>query len=338
MTGVQTCALPLYVDALPFFSVLEGLLVGNVNLLKSPLTDGGLSVSLFEKLIEIEPKIKPYLYVFDVPSTDVATIQKLIDLSNAVVIWGGDQAISALRHLVPPNVKLIEWGHKLSFAYVSAGMVKCFMNKHNVLDAQQINDTFDEIAYNMCDTDQLYCNSAQGIYADTSDQALLTEMGAYYLERLRRMADAHKRALPIGVRAKTALSRYTESLEALTQNKTLFTTDTISVLVKPDSLLEGSIQFRNCWMKPLPIDQLISTLAPHKGHLQTVGLACLPDEREALTDTLLKAGLVHIKSPKQMSALNLEEPHDGAYPLRLYARNVPAARNVPGNFLQVDMN
>ena len=166
------------VDALPFFSVLEGLLVGNVNLLKSPLTDGGLSVSLFEKLIEIEPKLKPYLYVFDVPSTDVVTIQKLIDLSNAVVIWGGDQAISALRHLVPPNVKLIEWGHKLSFAYVSAGMVKCFMNKHDASDSQRINDAFDEIAYNMCDTDQLYCNSAQGIYVDTSDQALLTEMGA----------------------------------------------------------------------------------------------------------------------------------------------------------------
>lgn len=317
------------VDALPFFSVLEGLLVGNVNLLKSPLTDGGLSVFLFEKLIAIEPKIKPYLHVFDVSSTDVMTIKQLIDLSNAVVIWGGDHAITALRNLVPPNVKLIEWGHKLSFAYVSSGLVKCFMNKQNAADAQQINDVFDEIAYNMCDTDQLYCNSAQGIYVDSDDFELIKQMGSYFCHRLNKMSALHPRSLDTRVKAKTTLSVYTEQLEALLNDKVVYTSEklTTSVLVKKDSKLEPSIQFRNCWIKPLPENQIIGTLAPHKGHLQTVGLACLPQEREALRDKLLKAGLVQVKTPMNMSTLHLDEPHDGEYPLRLYTRNMP------GNFL-----
>lgn len=310
------------VDALPFFSVLEGLLVGNVNLLKSPLTDGGLTELVFEKLIEVEPKIKPYVYIFDVPSTDVATIEKLIALSNAVVIWGGDQAIVALRQLVPPQVKLIEWGHKLSFAYLSAGMVTCFINRQNASDAQQINAAFDEIAYNMCDTDQLYCNSAQGIYVDSADMTLITEMGAYYLERFKQMAHTHKRELPLGILAQTTLACCTEQLESVTQEKTFFGAQGVSVTVKSDSALETSIQFRNCWMKPLPTDQLIRTLAPHKEHLQTMGLACLPHEQQMLSERLLTAGLVRIKTPKQMSELNLAEPHDGEYPLRLYTKRV----------------
>ncbi|MDD3130069.1 MAG: acyl-CoA reductase, partial [Candidatus Izemoplasmatales bacterium] len=63
------------VDVLPAYSVIEGLLVGNINILKLPSGDRGVSVKLLSELIKIEPKIKSYVYVFDVPSTETEALK-----------------------------------------------------------------------------------------------------------------------------------------------------------------------------------------------------------------------------------------------------------------------
>ena len=62
------------VDLLPAYSVVEGLLVGNINILKLPTGDNGLSILLLKELIKEAPILKDYIYVFDVPSTEVETI------------------------------------------------------------------------------------------------------------------------------------------------------------------------------------------------------------------------------------------------------------------------
>ena len=78
------------VDVLPAYSVVEGLLAGNINILKLPMGDSGLSVKLLTELIKVRPEISDYVYVFDVPSTDTENIKHLADLSDAIVVWGGD--------------------------------------------------------------------------------------------------------------------------------------------------------------------------------------------------------------------------------------------------------
>ena len=76
------------VDILPAYSVVEGLLSGNINILKLPMGDSGLSVKLLYELIQIEPELSDYIYVFDVPSTETVTLTKLAKLCNGVVVWG----------------------------------------------------------------------------------------------------------------------------------------------------------------------------------------------------------------------------------------------------------
>ena len=63
-------------DGLPAFSVLEGLLTGNVNILKLPQADNGITIEILRRLIEIEPELMPFLYVFDTPSTDLAAMKR----------------------------------------------------------------------------------------------------------------------------------------------------------------------------------------------------------------------------------------------------------------------
>lgn len=142
-------------DGLPAFSVLEGLLTGNINILKLPELDGGISVNILMELINIEPCLAEYIYVFDYSSKDEKSISKLIQASDAVVVWGGDAAVTALRHMVGPTIKLIEWGHKVSFAFVT--------------DKGITNEALRGLARSICRTDQLLCSSCQGIYLDSDD-------------------------------------------------------------------------------------------------------------------------------------------------------------------------
>ena len=137
------------VDVLPAYSVIEGLLSGNVNILKLPMGDSGFSVKLLYELISIEPLLSDYVYVFDVPSTETETLKKLADLCDGIVVWGGDAAVKAARNMSDVNTKIISWGHKLSFAYAE-------------LDAG--DEQLENLAQSICDTNQLLCSSCQGIF------------------------------------------------------------------------------------------------------------------------------------------------------------------------------
>ena len=58
-------------DFLPAYSLAEGLMTGNINILKLPSADNGLSLKLILQLIEYRPALKDYIYVFDTASTDI---------------------------------------------------------------------------------------------------------------------------------------------------------------------------------------------------------------------------------------------------------------------------
>ncbi len=47
------------VVALSVMSIIEGLLTGNINILKLPSYEGGISIKLLKALVEIEPLLKP---------------------------------------------------------------------------------------------------------------------------------------------------------------------------------------------------------------------------------------------------------------------------------------
>ena len=90
-------------DGLPAFSVAEGLATGNINILKLPQADNGLTLTILEALLEIEPRLADYLYVFDTPSSDVGAIQKMAALSDGIVVWGGETAVAAVRRFAHPG-------------------------------------------------------------------------------------------------------------------------------------------------------------------------------------------------------------------------------------------
>jgi hypothetical protein len=294
-------------DALPAFSVLEGLLTGNINILKLPAAEGGISVRLLSELIKIEPSLSEYIYVFDYSSKDITHIEKLVSVSDAVVVWGGDEAVSAVRRLSKPNIKIIEWGHKISFAYLTKkGMTA---------------EKLEGLAQNIARTGQLLCSSCQGIFLNTEDPDEVYAFCGSFLPVLER-ACAESPYNNIRIRAQTALELYCAELEGIYGGKKVFRGENCGLIAYADSLLVPAVKFGNAWVKPLKRENLLSVLRPYKNHLQTVGLLCGEDEREELARTLFKTGVVRVCPGEKMSETYPGAPHDGEYPLSRYVKIV----------------
>lgn len=291
------------VDGLPAYSVVEGLLAGNINILKLPTGDSGLSIRLLKELIDVEPAIKDYVYVFDVPSTEINTLQIFADIADGVVVWGGDAAVEAAKKMTGITTKLISWGHKLSFAYAT----------QNATDEQLF-----ALAKHICATNQVLCSSCQGIYFDTDNLEELDAFAQRFFEIFRK-ANQTSHPLDIGMCGKNTIRIYNELLE--NPNKKIYYADGISVFVEEDSNLALSMLFRNVWIKRLKKENIILNLKKHKNHLQTCGLLCGNEEKEELAHLLASAGIVRITSG-DMARMVAGEAHDGTYPLQEYSRIV----------------
>lgn len=296
------------VDGLPAFSVFEGLLTGNINILKLPEVDGGISIRLLMELIEIEPKLAEYIYVFDYSSKDEKSISKLIKAADAVVVWGSDIAANAMWRMVDPDTKLIEWGQKISFAYITKGGI----------DDEKLRG----LAYNICSTEQLLCNSCQGIFIDTDDMEEVYSFCEYFLPILDDMSLEFPTHNSIGTVSQITLELYNEELESIYDHRRTYRRNTCSIIAYKDSDLELSIKYRNCWVKPLPREKLLKTLQHYKNHLQTVALLCEEAERSSLIKMLAKTGIVRISGGDKMSSTYCGAAHDGEYSLRRYTKIV----------------
>lgn len=294
------------VDALPAYSVIEGLLAGNINILKLPSGDVGVSVKLLHELIQIEPKLTEFIYVFDVPSTEVESIKALAEIADGIVVWGGDVAVKAAYQMASVTQKIIPWGHKLSFAYATPNCT---------------DDDLEALVHHICETNQVLCSSAQGVFLDTNDLEVLNTFSDRFYHIFDRVSKTHKE-VPIGMRGRNNIELYYESLIQKETEKRILKGKGFSVVTSKDNELTLSMLFRNVWVKRLPRDEIITNLKPHKNHLQTVALMCLDKDLDELSNRLASAGLVRITKPIDMSRMNVGEAHDGTYALREYTRIV----------------
>ncbi|MBO7121359.1 MAG: hypothetical protein J6V79_03090 [Bacilli bacterium] len=292
------------VDLLPAYSVVEGLLVGNINILKLPTGDNGMSIRLLQELIKESPILKDYIYVFDVPSTEVETIKQLANLADATIVWGGDMAQKAARTFVDIHSSIISWGHKISFTYVDK----------NVTDEE-----LKALCESICATNQLFCSSSQGIYVNTDD---VNELKALAERILPLFAETSKKmgTLPLTMKAKNSLLIYNEKLEG-NADKVLMK-DGVSIIVKEDNKLELSFLFQNIWIKPLKKEDIIKVLKPNKNLLQTVSINKLIEGKKEISSLLAKAGATRITALGDNSRMLAGESHDGEYALRRYIRVV----------------
>lgn len=291
-------------EGIAAYSVIEGLLAGNINLVKLPSSDHGITEFLLKELTEIEPLLKEYVCLFSIRSGDVA-MKMIASLADAVIVWGGDDAVKAVRALAGPNQKVIEWGHKISFAYITSSGIS--------------DENMKALSEHIVQTRQLFCSSCQGIYLDGFQKKEIADFCRKMLCFLMEAVEKNPE-YDIAWTAKCTLNKYTYMLER--KGVKAWGGKGINLLYCRNQALEPAIKYGNIWVKTLSRPEVVPVLKKYHGYLQTVGLVCNEEERQVLSELFIKAGATNIRDAKNMSSVNLEDSHDGEYPLRRYTKIV----------------
>lgn len=295
-------------------SVVEGLLAGNVNILKTSGGDTQLAQHLLAELAGLDPTgaIAARVIVLRFPSARQEWLSLMCAPADAVAVWGGESAVEGVAAHVPPGCRLVEWGHRISFAYLTR-------------DTWDDPGTLGALADDVCLYEQQACAGPQVVYLDTADEA---EVFAFAERFARVLATRDPAVAPHAPDpAEEAELTTTELVARLEEHLGLtrvFAAPDGSWRVMADTrpALTASPLHRSVWVKPLPRKQLTRTLRPMRRYLQTMGLAAGRGDTAELSRVALTAGVTRVTPVGAMHTSYSGEPHDGVYALQRYSRRV----------------
>ncbi|MFJ2280256.1 aldehyde dehydrogenase family protein [Pseudomonas sp. NPDC087803] len=295
---------------LAFCAVIESLLCGNVNWLRPSSSDGGFTAQLLQALLDCDPSGQLNGHVAVLPAT-TGQIGQLCQHADGVSAWGGDSALQAIRRQLPAGCRWIDWGHRISFVYLTPSVVSPAL-----LDA-----VVDEV----CRFDQQACSSPQWLLVDSDDSAVLGEIGEQLAAAFERRAGQWPALTPTLAEASqittgTAMARLAQSFAGHTGR--VWQAPGWRVIWRHDRQLEPSALFRSLLLKPLPRERLSAGLLPWRNVLQSCALLCPEAQLAELAQTLIAAGVTRIAPIDAIHDGYDGEPHDGVYALQRLSRRV----------------
>lgn len=295
---------------LPFFAVLESLLVGNVNWLRPSVRDQGLNTRLLQAFLQCDRsgELANHVAVLPVAKAELA---RLMHYADGVSAWGGSAALKAIRDQLPDGCRWIPWGHKVSFAWLVP----------EVVDESALDALADEV----CRLDQQACSSPQVVFVDSDDADTLRELGGQLAAAMQRrhaqwpaLSPSEQEAAQ--VTTKLALAELDHAF-ADTRGQ-VWKGQGWQIVLEQVMALEPSPLFRTILLRPLPRQAVMHALRPWRTRLQTCGLVCAAHEFAHLSQLLLAAGVDRVASVQTMHDGYSGEPHDGVYALSMFARRV----------------
>ena len=159
---------------LPFFSSVEGILAGNINVIKTARGAHKVAMAMVEKLCEIDESLCPYFYIFPLSSKDSELLSNMFALCNGIAVWGSDSATQGVRKLAPAGVKIIEWGNRISFAYFT---------KNGVTE-----EALKGLCEDVCVNDQQACSAPQLVYFEADNKEELIDFAKKLMEVLKEVS------------------------------------------------------------------------------------------------------------------------------------------------------
>lgn len=294
---------------LPFFSSVEGILTGNINLIKTPSGAHKIAMKLVEKLCEIDETLCPYFYVFPLSSKDTDLLKEMFSLCSTVAVWGSDKAVAGVRSAAPSGVDIVEWGNRISFAYITK----------NGCSAEVLRGLCEDV----CVNDQQACSAPQVVYYETDSRDELLSFAKDLMQVLQEVSDTYPlHPMSAAEQAEiTAQSRMCR-LEEIMCDAALLEGNNCRLFVKFDNELCASPLYRTLIVKAINRKDVVSVLRPFRAYLQSVGLACTGDELVELSHLMYAGGVTRITKPGLMMAGYTGEPHDGVYAMTRYLKRV----------------
>lgn len=299
---------------LPFFSSVEGILTGNINLIKTATGGHKVAMKMVEKLCQIDETLCPYFYVFPLSSKDEDLLREMFTLCNTIAVWGSDAATAGVRRLAPAGIRIVEWGNRISFAYFTK--------------SGDQREQLKGLAEDVCVNDQQACSAPQLVFYETDSREAMEDFARRLMAVLQNVSDTYP-LHPMSQAEQAELTTQSQlcHLDELMGEAKLFNGNGCRIFVQYDNTLCASPLYRTLIVKPIRREELISVLRPFRSYLQSVGLACSREEIAELSTLLIAGGVNRITEPGLMMSGYTGEPHDGVYALPQYLKRVSLISN-----------
>jgi phenylacetate-CoA ligase len=290
-------------------SWLEGLMTRNVNILKMSSSETYFMphfVRSLEAVLPQSPLLKT-LALVEYSYKDTEIVETFKQSCDAVVIWGGEDAVKTYRNDLPARTRSIVFGPKISFALITAEGVR----------QTGLENAAQKLAKEISIWDQNACTAPQVCFIEGSENA------KQFVRCLAKaMADEAKR-LPTGAAPSDTAAeiRKIRGVREIAQARNLgeiFDSGLSSVdwTVYEDRELSMELSPLHRTLRVTPFEKLSDVLDEVKlmrGYLQTIGLLASPFEFQKIYQDFSAAGAQRILGLGQMFAGELDDPHDGAF-------------------------
>ncbi|MBU2574851.1 MAG: hypothetical protein KKH28_12320 [Elusimicrobia bacterium] len=310
-------------------SLVEGLLTGNATILKPSSSEKIFPRLLLESLRECDKEgiISGSVALADYSSSQADVIAEFKKRVDAIVVWGGEEAVKAYRDGLPARTRLVVFGPKLSLAVATKEGLK----------AQGLGSAAQRLAWDISIWDQNACTAPQACFVEGAAEAglLAGALAASMKEISRKLPpgrpDPDTAAEIRKLRTVFEIAQTRKEGRLLEAEKGLDWT----IVVDKNMNLEPSPLHRTIKIIPFRnFDEVIGQLERMRGYIQTVGLAVSPGERKEIAAKLEKSGALRIVETGSMASGNIDDPHDGSYDLPQLMNLVFTRVPLPGGGLE----
>lgn len=288
-------------------SLAQGIVTKNVNLLKMSGADP-LFPFLFARAVqEVDPHgiVSRTFALLPFRGGNVEVENQLKTRCNAIVVYGGGDAVAAYRSGCGLHTHLIEYGPKYSCALLDAA----------ALERVGLDNVCELVARDLTMWDQSACTSPHTIYVNDRDTALrfAEKLAAHMAGWAERLPHG---AIPLQEQVEITRTRELARVGQALGEGQLFipakARQDWTIVYEEEPTFRVSCHHRTGYVKPLAgIGQLAEILKPYGEFVQSVGILADPGTTYAWADQLIAVGADRITEVGEMTRRKHGAPHDG---------------------------
>lgn len=288
-------------------SIVLGLLTRSAQFVKCARGGSFLPRLFAHSLYEADAKLAACLEIAEWRGGDVSLEEPLFAEASCVTATGTDEMLAAVQQRLPRSVRFLGYGHRVSFGYITHGVLSGFGVKKVVVRAAE-----DVISWN-----QLGCLSPHLIYVETGGSVSPDQFAEKLAEELSRYEPEEPRGSVSVEEAATIASRrdfYRVRAAASSETQVWSSDGTTAwtVVYETDPRFQLSCLNRFVYVKAVAsLDEALNHADAVRGQVSTVGIAAHDDESQPLATRLARWGVTRICPLGQMQNPPLTWRHDG---------------------------
>jgi hypothetical protein len=286
---------------------VAGLLVKAGNIGKVPSAEPLFAGWFIQVLIEVEPVLAECFAIVWWRGGDVEPENALLQKADLVLGYGKNDSLDAIQRRLPITTRFLPYGHKVSFAMVSA----------DALNANKAVATARLAAYDIARYDQQGCYSPHVLFVEHGGAVMPERFAQYVAHELSAFEKKFPRR-PLSIAEANSIAIW-RNVEEMSQGGQVFGEEagawTVSYQSEEDSFRPSALNRTIRVVAVRALADVPAIVAPFKNLLQTVGIAAPPKDLFSLATALGAAGVTRICAVGDMTTPEAGWHHDGRFNL-----------------------